>query len=75
MNIALNKNATQVSTWSNNVSGFGPRNANNARRNQVANNGDCASTTDQDPDKWWTVDFGNMYTIESVQIYARTDCC
>ncbi|CAG2221427.1 unnamed protein product [Mytilus edulis] len=75
LNIALNKNATQVSTLNNNVSRFGPRNANDGKRNQVATNGDCTHTTDKDPVKWWTVDFGNMYTIESVHIYARTDCC
>ncbi|VDI47762.1 Hypothetical predicted protein [Mytilus galloprovincialis] len=75
LNIALNKNATQVSTFNDNVSRFGPMNANNGNRNQVATNGDCTHTTDTDPVKWWTVDFGNMYTIESVHIYARKDCC
>ncbi|CAG2216432.1 unnamed protein product [Mytilus edulis] len=75
LNIAVNKNATQVSTRNNNVLRFGPRNANNGKRNQDANKGDCTHTTDTDPVKWWTVDFGNMYTIESVHIFARTDCC
>ncbi|CAG2216438.1 unnamed protein product [Mytilus edulis] len=75
MNIAFNKNATQVSTFNDNVSRFGPMNANNGKKNQVATNGDCTHTTDKDPAKWWTVDFGNMYTIESVHIYARKDCC
>ncbi|VDH94757.1 Hypothetical predicted protein [Mytilus galloprovincialis] len=75
LNIAVNKNATQVSTRNNNVLRFGPRNANNGKRNQDANKGDCTHTADRDPVKWWTVDFGNMYTIESVHIFARTDCC
>ncbi|CAG2228495.1 unnamed protein product [Mytilus edulis] len=75
LNIALNKSATQVSTLNNKVLRFGPRNANDGKRNQIATNGDCTHTTDTDPVKWWTVDFGNMYTIKSVHIYARTDCC
>ncbi|VDI42963.1 Hypothetical predicted protein, partial [Mytilus galloprovincialis] len=75
LNIAVNKNATQVSTRNNIVSRFGPRNANDGKRNQVATKGDCTHTSDTDPVKWWTVDFGKLYTIESVRIYARTDCC
>ncbi|XP_063405871.1 serine/threonine-protein phosphatase 6 regulatory ankyrin repeat subunit B-like [Mytilus trossulus] len=75
LNIAVNKNATQVSTRNNNVLIFGPWNANNGKRNQVATKGECLHTFVTDPVKWWTVDFGNMYTIESVHIYARTDCC
>ncbi|CAC5410649.1 unnamed protein product [Mytilus coruscus] len=75
LNIALNKIATQVSTRNDNVPKFGPRNANDGKRNQDATKSECTHTTDKEPDKWWTVDFLNMYTIENVHIYARTDCC
>ncbi|CAC5410657.1 unnamed protein product [Mytilus coruscus] len=74
-NIALNKNATQVSTRLNNFTYFGAKNANDGKRNQFAPNGDCMHTNDTDPEKWWTIDFGNMYTIESVSIYGRKFCC
>ncbi|CAG2197789.1 unnamed protein product [Mytilus edulis] len=44
-------------------------------KNQFVPYGDCMHTNDTDPEKWWTIDFGNMYTIESVSIYGRKFCC
>lgn len=75
LNIALNKNATQVSTRLNNFTYFGAMNANDGKIKQFVPYGDCMHTNDTDPDKWWMVDFGNMYTIESVSIFGRKFCC
>ncbi|VDI36487.1 Hypothetical predicted protein, partial [Mytilus galloprovincialis] len=50
-------------------------NANDGKIKQFVPYGDCMHTNDTDPDKWWMVDFGNMYTIESVSIFGRKFCC
>ncbi|MEM9521807.1 MAG: discoidin domain-containing protein [Actinomycetota bacterium] len=37
------------------------------------NHGPIATTSDTGP--WWEVDLGRIHTIDSINIYNRTDCC
>jgi F5/8 type C domain/Secretion system C-terminal sorting domain len=69
-NIALNKPSTQVSTA---FSGF-PARANDGNTNGVYNSG-SVSHTNSSQSSWWQVNLQGSYTISSIVIYNRTDCC
>ena len=76
LNISLNKECQQSSTFLNSVSEFG---------SQLAVDGDthmnyiegakCTHTVKNQPSYWWTVNLGSSYTIDYITIYNREDCC
>lgn len=70
-NLALNKSATQSTDpgWG------GP--ASDAVDNNTSGNWSDGSVTHTNYDNlaWWQVDLGGTYTINSVQVWNRTDCC
>eukprot|EP01051_Picozoa_sp_SAG22_P002491 SAG22_NODE_111_length_19607_cov_12.696637_18_plen_817_part_00 len=37
--------------------------------------GDSCTHTNNGPEEWWQVDLGQMYAIDAVKLYQRTDCC
>lgn len=63
-NAALNKAATQSSTWG----GFAASLANDGNTN-----GNYFSHTNPDPQAWWQVDLGSNRAIEQVKVWNRTD--
>lgn len=68
-NLALNKSATQSSTYNG-------RDASIALDGNTSGNGEANVThTQSDNEAYWTVDLGNVYDITSINIYNRTDCC
>lgn len=73
-NLALNKPATQSSTYGSVTFGR----ASNAVDGNTDGDRDSGSTThtdDDEPQKWWRVDLGAVYNISEIQIFNRTDCC
>ncbi len=73
-NLALNKPATQSSTYGSVTFGR----ASNAVDGNTDGDRDSGSTThtdDDEPQKWWRVDLGAVYNISEIKIFNRTDCC
>ena len=70
-NVALGKAATQSSTV---VGGVPSRAVDGSTDGNWANNSvtHTAGTAAQD---WWQVDLGQAYTVDTVQLFNRTDCC
>jgi len=76
LNIALNKECQQSSTFGNSVSNFGPQLAVDGDTHMKYNEGaKCTHTDKNQPSYWWTVNLGSLYTIDYITIYNREDCC
>lgn len=76
LNIALNKECQQSSTFGNNVLRFGPQLAVDGDTNMNQTEGaKCTHTDKNQPSYWWTVNLGSTYTIDYMTIYNREDCC
>lgn len=74
-NLALDGTATQSSDRPSD--GFAP-NAIDGNTNGVYADGSVSHTganATLDPEPWWQVDLEENYTIESINIFNRTDCC
>ncbi|MGH9874933.1 MAG: RHS repeat-associated core domain-containing protein [Pyrinomonadaceae bacterium] len=69
-NLALNKSATQVSTYSTAVAG---RAVDGNTDGSYYNN--SVTHTLGGSQEWWQVDLGNSYTLETIKVWNRTDCC
>jgi hypothetical protein len=68
--VALGKTATQSSTWPGAVASL----AVDGNVDGVFND-NSVSSTDLDTNAWWQVDLGSSYTMNSIVIWNRTDCC
>ncbi len=69
-NVALGKPATQSST----LSDFGPARAVDGNLSGVI--GDSSlSHTNLDAQAWWEVDLGASYSIATIHLHNRSDCC
>jgi hypothetical protein len=69
-NLALNKPATQSSdAW-----GLTASRANDGNTDGNANNGSI-SHTDYNYQAWWQVDLGGSQSIQTINVWNRTDCC
>ncbi len=66
--IARGKPAFQSSIYQNNNGRFGPDKA-------VDGNGNTFNHTNNENNPWWEVDLGSSYSISSVKIWNRGDCC
>jgi hypothetical protein len=72
LDLAVNKNATQSSTYS---PGFtDASNAVDGNTDGVYADGSLTHTL-LDPNSWWQVDLGASATISSIVMWNRTDCC
>jgi hypothetical protein len=69
-NLALNKSATQVSTYSTAVASR----AVDGNTNGNYNNNSVTHTLGGNQD-WWQVDLGSSYALETIKLWNRTDCC
>ncbi|XP_071107976.1 uncharacterized protein [Haliotis cracherodii] len=68
-NLALGKPSTQSSTVSGGVAGL-------ANDGKYGTNGtECSHTDPKQSSSWWRVDLQGIYTITSVVILNRKDCC
>ena len=72
-NVALGKAASQSSTYPGTLD-FEPGNAVDGDRTGTNSSGSISHTL-QDPNSWWEVDLGDLYSINQVKIWNRTDCC
>ena len=75
LDLALFKNATQSSTFSDRGITFI---ANKAVDGNIAPDlyrGKTCSHTEDEDKPWWKVDFGKIYSIAGVEITNRVDCC
>lgn len=69
-NVALNKPATQVSTYSTAVAGL----AVDGNTDGAFWNGSVTHTATGAHD-WWQLDLGSSYSLATVKVWNRTDCC
>jgi hypothetical protein len=69
-NLALNKAATQISTYSTAVAGLAVDG--NTNGGFYSNSVTHTVTGAQD---WWQVDLASSYSLETIKIWNRTDCC
>jgi len=67
-NVALGKPATQLSTYQD-------RDSNEAHQAVDGNDNSFTHTNCNDPEPWWEVDLLDTYTIGSMKIVNRLDCC
>ena len=70
-NLALNKSASQSSTYGNGVASLATDGIQNGTSPWSA---DLAHSTNE-AQPWWEVDLGGLSNIQQVKIYNRTDCC
>lgn len=70
-NVAFNKTATQSSTYNNNESQDGPHLAVDGNQNSFTH----TKCNQAGINQWWKVDLEEVYTISSVSITNRLDCC
>ena len=71
-NVALNKPATQSSTYDPNCSAA----AKAVDGNTDGNYGSCSlATGNQDDSPWWQVDLQSIYQVSYIDLWNRTDCC
>ncbi|MEM6800356.1 MAG: LamG-like jellyroll fold domain-containing protein [Bacteroidota bacterium] len=74
-NLALNKTATQSSTWpTSNGRTFDAMNAVDGNTNGNSF-GNSITHTANDQNAWWEVDLGEVYDLSSIKVWNRTDCC
>ncbi|XP_063414980.1 fucolectin-3-like [Mytilus trossulus] len=74
-NLALNKECRQSSTL-NNKTKFSAGvvvDGNTIQQMQVADS--CSHTEHYEPFNWWTVDLGQLFTVDTITIYNREDSC
>lgn len=69
--MALKGKATQSST----LSYANAAKAIDGRRNSFYSAGSCSHTAEDETEPWWRVDLGEIYTVISVKITNRGDCC
>jgi len=69
-NLALNKPATQISTYSTAVAGLAVDGNTNGNFN-----GNSVTHTATGTQDWWQVDLGSSYALETIKVWNRTDCC
>ena len=69
-NVALGKTATQSSDYLT----YEASKAVDGNTDGDLNNG-SVSHTDNSGEKWWEVDLGELYFIDDIKIWNRTDCC
>ncbi|MEM6965750.1 MAG: discoidin domain-containing protein [Bacteroidota bacterium] len=72
VNLGLGKSATQSSTFS---SGGTANLALDGNTNGDFWNGGSTALTTWNNQSWWQVDLGEVYNIEQINIFNRTDCC
>ncbi|MEM9532463.1 MAG: galactose oxidase-like domain-containing protein [Pseudomonadota bacterium] len=72
-NVALQGTVTQSSTLPSSNS-FGPANAIDGDLSGSDESGSLTHTG-QDNNAWWEIDLGQHYSIETLRIWNRTDCC
>uniref|UniRef100_A0A3Q3LXT0 Fucolectin tachylectin-4 pentraxin-1 domain-containing protein n=1 Tax=Mastacembelus armatus TaxID=205130 RepID=A0A3Q3LXT0_9TELE len=71
-NVALKGHATQSST----LSAFTDASkAIDGRRNSFYSSGFCSHTAENEADPWWRVDLQQTYTVTTVKVTNRGDCC
>uniref|UniRef100_A0A3B4G9U0 Fucolectin tachylectin-4 pentraxin-1 domain-containing protein n=1 Tax=Pundamilia nyererei TaxID=303518 RepID=A0A3B4G9U0_9CICH len=70
-NLALKGEATQSST----LSFAAASKAIDGRRNSFYTNGFCSHTAEDETDPWWRVDLQHSFTITTVKVTNRGDCC
>jgi RHS repeat-associated protein len=70
-NLALNKSATQSSTFSN----FPASLAVDGNTNGDFNGAHSSSATNYSYQPWWQLDLNSSQFINSIKLYPRTDCC
>ncbi|XP_077990552.1 uncharacterized protein LOC144444875 [Glandiceps talaboti] len=70
INVAINRQASQSSSWINND----PNRALDGNNNGIWDGGSC-SHTKNDRNAWWKVDLGTSYDVQQVIITNRQDCC
>ena len=69
-NVALGKNASQSSDYETNVAS---RAVDGNTDGNLANN--SVTHTQAGPSEWWQVDLGEKFSIETINVWTRTDCC
>ena len=74
-NLALNKECRQSSTLNNKTifSAGVVVDGNTIQQLQVAYS--CSHTDHYEPFNWWTVDLGQLFTVDTIIIYNREDSC
>src|SRR5882672_11399360 len=70
VNLALNKPATQISTYSTAVAGLAVDG--NTNGNYWSGSVTHTVTGTQD---WWQVDLGSSCSLQTIKLWNRTDCC
>ncbi|MDY6940278.1 MAG: discoidin domain-containing protein [Cyanobacteriota bacterium] len=70
-NVALNKTTSQSSN------AYGSNNGIKAVDGKTTGNywDDSVTHTANNPQEWWQVDLGDVYDIDTIRVYNRTDCC
>jgi YD repeat-containing protein len=70
-NLALNKSATQSSTFS------GITVAGRATDGNISGNwnDNSVASTDAESQAWWQVDTGSVQSVQAIKVWNRTDCC
>lgn len=75
VNLALNKPATQSSTFVQHGVTFSASRAVDGNTNGDFWGGASTSATTYELRPWWQVDLGGIKAIDSIQLWRRTDCC
>lgn len=75
VNLALNRTATQSTTFTDNGVSFSASRAVDGNTNGDLNGGGSTSATNYQSQPAWQVDLGGVKAIESIQLWSRTDCC
>lgn len=71
-NISLNKPSKQSSTLGN-VEGYSAQYANDGILQTLG--GGTIACTEKEQNPWWEVDLGATYSITSIKLHNRTNCC
>lgn len=75
-NLALNKPATQSSTFTQHGSTFTASRAVDGNTDgEFWGAAKSTSATNYESRPWWQVDLGGTHSIQSIQLWRRTDCC
>jgi Carbohydrate binding module (family 6)/F5/8 type C domain len=72
-NVALNKSATQSSTYVG-AGGAVPSLAVDGNTSGAWSDGSVTHTNGGNQE-WWQVDFGASYSLQTINVWNRTDCC
>jgi hypothetical protein len=71
INLALKKTATQSSIFQGNVASH----AVDGNTDGVLADNSVSHTDNYDAQAWWQVDLGASYTIQTINLWNRSDCC